>query len=862
MLTDLLHRLRAIFRRNTVEREVDDELRFHVDRQVEEHTRAGLGHVEALRRVRLEFGGLDQVKEEYRDSLGVRLLSDLRGDVLLAARMLRRRPGFAASAILTLALGVGGTAAVYGVAASVLFEPLPYAHEGEVGVFWKKTDWAEWEFLHIRGRVPGFREVALYRQRDVLLRDGDAPPRLVPGVASSAELFDVLGAHPLVGRGFRSGDDVPGAEPVALLSFGLWQELGGDPSVVGKRLMFDGTPRTVIGVMPRGFWFPDPSVRVWTSVPLRPEAVSWNSTLVGRVGPGHDVRAMSGPVGQLVTMLDERFDYPEQWDKTRDARITPIRDDLTGAMRPALLATLGAMALILLMACANTGALMLGHANARSVEMAVRSALGAGRRRLIQSLVIEVLLIASVAGVLGAGIAWVAFDLMTDALPLGAWGESAAPDWRVFASAMVLAVAAGVLVALVPGTSVYRSDLRGVLNSARTGGIEGRGGRLESALVIAEVALAVMIAIGAALLARSVAHLYDIDPGVRTDRVAVVDVVFGGEMNRSRREQVITELITALRLLPGVESVGAVQTLPLEGGGYRLPMRIVERPDLRAGTEYRVVTPGYLESIGIAIQRGRTITDADRATTERVVVINEALAQTFFGGVDPIGKMLRGDVDEASRVVGVVGNAIETDLTEAVPPVRYVALAQMEWIDDAPSLVLRAAPGVDETSLLEPARQTIARVAPSVAVQRTTTMRRVLDTAIGPARQVVSLLAMLTALALTLGAVGIYGVIAHFAARHRRDWAIRVALGLSSSRVIGHVLGRGASLVAAGIGAGAIGAAALTKWLSSFLYGVSALDPAAFLAAGAALLAVGLLAALFPAWRAGTADPLIALREQ
>jgi ABC-type antimicrobial peptide transport system permease subunit len=186
----------------------------------------------------------------------------------------------------------------------------------------------------------------------------------------------------------------------------------------------------------------------------------------------------------------------------------------------------------------------------------------------------------------------------------------------------------------------------------------------------------------------------------------------------------------------------------------------------------------------------------------------------------------------------------------------------MEWIDDAPSLVLRAAPGVDETSLLEPARQTIARVAPSVAVQRTTTMRRVLDTAIGPARQVVSLLAMLTALALTLGAVGIYGVIAHFAARHRRDWAIRVALGLSSSRVIGHVLGRGASLVAAGIGAGAIGAAALTKWLSSFLYGVSALDPAAFLAAGAALLAVGLLAALFPAWRAGTADPLIALREQ
>ena len=321
-----------------------------------------------------------------------------------------------------------------------------------------------------------------------------------------------------------------------------------------------------------------------------------------------------------------------------------------------------------------------------------------------------------------------------------------------------------------------------------------------------------------------------------------------------------------MRELPGVRSVGAVQTLPLRGGGYRLELRVDERPDLEGmATEYRIVTPGYLESVGIALRRGRTIADADRLDTERVVVINEALAQKYFAGVDPIGKVIGGDLDKPARVVGVVGNAAEKRLTDPAEPVRYVALAQMPWMDDAQSLILRVAPGVDETSVLEPVRRTIARVAPSAAVQQTTTMRRVLDLAIGPAREVVVLLSLMTALALILGAVGVYGVIAHFAARRRRDWAIRVALGLPGSRVISQILGHGALLVTAGIAVGFVATAALTRllWsrLSSLLYGVSGIDPLAFAAAGAALLAVGMLAALVPAWRAGMTDPVILLRE-
>jgi len=376
--------------------------------------------------------------------------------------------------------------------------------------------------------------------------------------------------------------------------------------------------------------------------------------------------------------------------------------------------------------------------------------------------------------------------------------------------------------------------------------------------------LAVMIASGAALLARSVAKMYAVQPGVRVDGVAVVDVVFDATLDRGHRDRTLVDLTTALREFPGVVSAGAAQQLPLRGGGYRADLRIDDRPEIQnAATEIRMVTPGYLETLGFALRQGRVITRADRPETERVVVINEAFAHRYFPGVDPIGRSIRIDIhQERSRIIGIVSDAAEKRLTDAAEPVRYVALAQMPWIDDAQSIVLRTAPGVAETSLLESARRTIARVAPAVAVQQTTTMPRVLDRAVGPARQVMLLLSLLTGLALILGAVGVYGAMSHFASRRRRDWAIRVALGLPGSRVITHVLGHGALLVSAGIGAGIVGATMLTRLLSSFLYEVNALDPLAFAIAGAALFGVGLIAALMPAVRAGMADPLTALREQ
>ena len=724
--------------------------------------------------------------------------------------------------------------------------------------------WNEQEFLHLRPNFPGFQRMAAYRPNDSTLETPGGPMRLVEGVAASSEFFDVLGAAPMLGRTFRAGDDAQGSELVAVLSHALWQDLGSDPSIVGKPMQFGGVTRTVIGVMPRGFWFPSPTTRIWTAAQLDPQNRAGSYSLVGRIADGMSLDHMEGPLAALASALGARFKYPAQWDKTRSPSVTPAREFLVGDVRPSLVATLAAMALLLLIACANVAALMLGQVDTRATEMAVRAALGANRRRLVQQLVMESLVIGVLAGVAGAGIAATGFAVLVQSLPLGALAENAHLDWTVFWASFAAAIVSAVIIAVVPGVALWRgSTLRATMATTRTGGISGRGGWLEGGLVVAQMALAVLLAAGAGLLIRSVANLRAIDPGVDTRDVVVVDATMPTRLTNAERRQAILGVLPSLQALPGVRSVAATQKLPLRGNGDNWGMTIQGKPDLPDTTTFfRMVSRDYFSTMGMQVRRGRNFEPTDRENTERVVIINEALAAKFFPGEDPIGKVLNTFNDTGERIIGIVGNAADADLTDAPAPSRYMLYEQLPAaIWHQVTFVLRADSEKNVAPLLEGARSTIRREGTQLAVQKTTTMQAVFDLAVGPTGQVVTLLSLLAGLALVLGAVGVYGVISHYVTRRSRDYGMCIALGQPPSRVVRQVVGRGAALVAIGSGLGVAAALAATKVLSTLLYGVGATDPVALAAAVAVLLAVGMLAAFVPARRASLTDPAVALRE-
>ena len=791
-------------------------------------------------------------------------MNTILGDFAYAARRLRARPAYSLLAVLTLALGIGGTAAGFGIARPLIVDPLPYANADHVAAFWMPGWWTEEEFLYLRGKFSGFRDVAAYRPSDITMRDGDNPARLVPAVQVSAEFFNVLGARPMLGRAIQAGDDAKGVDPVAVISFGLWQELGGATSIVGKRVTLDGEPRTIVGVMPRNFWFPTPDVRLWHAEPLNPIGRNGSYSLIGSVAPGANVRGMGPQLRQLTRIIGERFQYSAKADKTKNARVTPLRDDLLGAMRPALLATVVTMAMILLIACANVAALMLGQVEARATEFAVRSALGATQRRITLQLVIETLLLGLGAGLTGAALAAAGFRLLARALPLGAWSESAVFDWTTFAVALGIAVLAVLLVVLVPATSLRRANLRDALSGARTGGIHGRGGRLEHALVVVEVALAMLIATGGALLVRSVANRYAIDPGIQVKGVAVVDMVAGANLTSAQRRQSIDEMTAAVATIPGVQNAAAAMRLPLRGDGNSFDI-VVEGHEDRAPsfTFFRIATPAYFATMGVRLLAGRTFESSDRPDTAEIsVVINDALAKKYFPGENPIGRRLHGGFGTPQRIIGVVSNVAEGTLKREAEPTRYYSGDQAPWFGSDASLVIRTARPEDAVAVLDAARRTVQHIAPSFAIEGTTTMQRVFDTAVGPARQVMSLLALLSGLALLLGGIGIYGVISHFAARRKRDWAIRVALGLPGTGVMTRVVRQGMSLAAIGVVVGAAGTLGAARLFASFLFDVSALDPLSFASSSVLLFAIAAAAAVVPAWRAGSVDPAIVLREQ
>jgi putative ABC transport system permease protein len=783
-------------------------------------------------------------------------------DLRYSLRRLRSRPIYALITVLTLAIGVGGTAAIYSIMQGILLKPLPFSAQSEIAVFWNQFDWSEREFLSFRPEWPGFRSVAAYRNQDVALERRDAPVKLVHGISASAELFQVLGTSPQLGRAFQPGDDALGAGPVLVLSHSLWRELGGDRNIIGKPVRLDGAERTVVGVMPPGFWFPDPSIQVWLPEPLDPENRSGNYALVGRMNPGQTVATMATPLDQITRLLGERFEYSEQWDKTRNAQLTPVTEFLVGALRPGLVATLIAMGLILLIGCANVAALMLGQLESRSSELTVQVALGADRGRLAQQLVVEAGAIGFLAGIVGTGIAIAVFHLLVRTLPLSVWGESLSFNWILLASAMAIALLSSVLLSLVPAIALTRRNLRSGLSSMRSSGIGGGGTRLEGGIVVVEVALAVLMAAGAALLIRSVNNLYQIDPGLDPANTAVVDVILPQAATQPERSNLVRSLLTQLSTLPGVGTVAAAQRLPLRGGGDNWGLEVVGHPDQPDGTtSFRIVSHQYFETMGIVVVNGRGFLATDRAETEPVVVINQSMARKYFGAEDPLGRTLNTGLGRPERIVGVVADAAEGNLTDEPAPARYMLYDQIPYTPQQQSFVLRMR-GSTAVDILGVARSTAEGVSPGLAIQQTTTMDQVFSQAVGPARQIMLLLTVLTGIALFLGAIGVYGVIAHFVQRRKKDWGIRITLGLTPGRVMAQVVRQGGLLITIGVGIGIVASLGTTRLLGSFLHGVGSADPIALLTASAVLFLVGGVAALIPAYRASRVNLASVLRDQ
>ena len=785
-------------------------------------------------------------------------------DLRYSARRLLGRPSYTLLAVLTLALGVGGTAATFSIVRTLLMNPLPVAEEQELGVLWFDGSWTEQEFLHLRPNFPGFQAMAAYMQGDQTLDQPGQPLRLIRGVSVSAELFDVLGTGAFLGRTFQRGEDLQGAAPAAVISYGLWQELGADRALVGRQLRLGGVARTVVGVMPPGFWFPSPENRVWTTASMNPESRVGNWTLVGRAAEGVSVEHMEGQLQSLAAALARRFTYPAQWDKTRAPAITPLREFLVGDVRASLLATQAAMGLILLIACVNVAALMLGQVSGRSTELAVRSALGAGRERLVRQLVLESLLLGALAGGVGAVLAAGVFRTLLQALPLGALAETARLDWSLFAAALAVAILSASLVALIPAFVLSRAAVQNSLATTRTGGFSGRGGRLEGALVVAQIALAVLLVAGAGLLLRSVANLRAIDPGFRVAGVAVLDTTMPTELSHEQRHQVVLDVLPALESIPGVRAVAAAQKIPLRGSGDNFGVGVVGKPDLAStSTAFRTVTHDYFEAMRINVVRGRGFEAADRLRARPVVVINEAMAAKYFPGEDPIGRMLvTFEEDRHEEIIGVVANVTEEHLTDPPVPARYMLYEHVPILLPAATFLVAGNGAEDVPRLMEAARQAVQRNSRQLAVERTLSMASVFDDAVGAPGRMVVLLSLLAGLALALGAVGVYGMISHFVARRSRDYGIRLALGLPPARVVTHVLGRGLRLVGLGSMIGIAGALVFTRLLSSLLFRVPAADPQALAGAVAALVVASTLAALIPARRASRTDPVTVLRDQ
>jgi putative ABC transport system permease protein len=878
-----LRRGRILFDREAVEREMDEEMRFHVEMEARENERRGQGPEAARRTALLAFGGVERFKEEARDSRGLRGVEDFLQDLRYGLRALRRSPVFALTAVLTLALGIGANAAIFSVVDSVLVRPLPYREADRLVAVWKLAN-PKGVHRTLSERSTTLEALDGYSVGSGFSVTGGAEPERLEGSYVTAGLFDLLGVQAAVGRTFAPGEDQPGAERVAVLGHGLWQQrLGGDPEVVGRQITLDGVAHTIVGVMPPDFGFPNRTVRLWVPAVMDPANAGdfWGTDLlrmVGRLRRGVSPAEAHAELRDLQPVVRDAFPWrmPDEFGVPL-AGAVPLQEALVGEVRTTLLVLLGAVGLVLLVACANVANLLLARTSTRRREVAVRAAVGASRERLVRQLLTESLLLFALGGAAGVLLAGLSLDALVALLPASTPRiAEIGLDARVLGFALGLSLLTGAGFGLFPALRSSGLDLHAALKEGAAGLSAGAAGRrrLARTLVSAEIALAVVLVTGAGLLVRSLWALERVDPGFRAEDVLTARLSPPEAHYRDdvRKRAFYRDVLERVGALPQVQAAGAVSRIPLggEGGGYALdvethPLAPGAAPPWADGWK---ITPGYLEAMGIRLVEGRAFTEADREDAPAVALVNESFARRFWPGASAVGQRIK-PVWWRSwiTIVGVVGDVKDFSLsfesrkrnfglnTESRLEV-YRPFAQ----EPAAAMTLAVRSDAEAQAMARTLRELVWSVDRDVPVSDVRNMQGIVAASVDEPRVAMLLLSVFASLALLLGAIGIYGLVAYGVEERTREIGVRMALGASRGDVLRLILSEGAYLAGAGVAAGLLAALAFSRVLSSLLFGVSGADPATFAVVAACLMAVALLATYLPARRATRVDPMQALR--
>ena len=865
----LLHRfasiVRWIVRRDQAERDLRDELDAFISLATADKMREGLPRVEARRLAILELGGVEQSKERVRAGRHGAWLDEVGRDARHALRQVRRNPVFSAVAVVTLALGIGANSAIFSVVYAVLLRPLPY-HEPDRLVSVGRM--LAGEYLFLRDTTKTLGGMALYRSNVGFNLSEVGGAERVTGAMVSANLFSTLGVEPISGRAFTPADERPGERAVLLLSHALWRErFGADASIVGRDIMVDGVPCMVVGVMPSAFAFPSARTQIWIPYTFdRSNAVAlWGGgvhrgDVVARLMPRAvvpqaraELRALAPALRQANTV----WVFPPEWGADRQVEL--LQDRLVGDVRLRLVVLLGAVGIVLLIACANVANLQLARGTARRREFAIRSALGAAPSRIARQLLTESVIFGMLGGIAGVLVAFASVPALISVMPVEIPRvEEVRIDWSILGFTLGLGLLTGLLFGALPA----------LRSSRRSASMDDRGstaslGSVGGILVVGEIAVAVLLVIAAGLLIRSFAQLVRVDPGFRSDRIVTARITPPAirYAEPSRVVLFYDELLARVGALPGVEAAEVTSHLPLLGGGSGFAFEVEGKPHVKGTlaptTAEHSVTPGYLEAMAIPVLRGRSLAHSDRRESLRVAVINETMAGQHWPGQDPVGKRLKAVHDDQwITVVGVARDVKYEGLTSEAEPTIYRPFVQNPTLDG--SLVVLTAS--DPAALVASLRGTVAAVDRTVPVSETLTLEQVVAGSVAASRFTTLLLATFATVALLLAAIGTYGVLSYAVSRRAREIGVRMALGAQRGDIVRMVLGQAAWLAGAGTVVGVAAALTTTHLLEGLLVGVTRTDAVTFTVVPVLLAAVSLLAAYVPSRRATRADALTVLR--